>query len=69
MFVNNAILWCFFFFYLITNFYSLILAIIAQIFNTIVDLIIRLGISIKEAKAEMKIHTVTAKTKVRKCSM
>ena len=38
-------------------------------FNPIVELIISLEILIKEAKAEMEIHIVTAKSKVRKCSM
>ena len=38
-------------------------------FNPIVQLTILLEILTKEAKAEMKIHTLTAKTKVRKCSM
>ena len=60
---------CFFFFFLILDLYLLILAIIAQIFNPIVELIIPLEISTKETKAEMEIHTVTAKTKVRKRSM
>ena len=41
----------------------------AQIFNPIIELIIPLEISTKGAKAEMEIHTVTAKNKVRKCSM
>ena len=38
-------------------------------FNPIVELIILLELSTYEAKAEMKIHTATAKTKVRKYSM
>ena len=41
----------------------------AQIFNPIVELVIPLEISTKEAKAEMEIYTVTAKAKVRKGSM
>ena len=51
----------FFFFFLIADLYFLILAIIAEIFNPIVDLTIPLEISIKEAKVEMEIYTVTAK--------
>ena len=46
----------------------LILATI-QIFNPIVELIILVGISTKKEKAEMEIHPVAAKTKVRKSSM
>ena len=51
----------FFFFFLIVDLYFLILAVIAEIFNPIVDLTMPLGVSIKEAKAEMEIYTVTAK--------
>ena len=38
-------------------------------FNRIVEPIIPLEILIEEAKVEMEIHRVTAKTKVRKWSM
>ena len=69
VFANNAISLCFYFFFLIIDLYFLILAIITQIFNPIVELIIPLEISTKEAKAEIEIHKVTAKTKARKCSM
>ena len=40
--------------------------IIVQIFHPIVGLIIHLEIPTKEAKGEMEMHTVTAKTKTRK---
>ena len=40
-----------------------------QIFNSIVELIIFVGISTKRATAEMEIHPVTTKTKARKCSI
>ena len=69
VFANNTISLRFFFFFLVIDLYFLILPVIAQIFNPIVELKIPLEILIKEAKAEMEIHTVTAKTKVRKCSM
>ena len=69
VFAHNAISSCFVSFFLIINLYFLILAIIAQIFNPLVELIIPLEISIKEAKAEMEIHIVSAKAKVSKCSM
>ena len=57
------------FFFLIIDLYFLILEIISKIFNPIVELLIFLEISIKEAKAEMEMHTVTGKTKLRKYSM
>ena len=69
VFANNTISSCFFFFFLIIGLYFLILAIIAQIANAIVELIIPLEISTKKAKAEKEMHAVTAKTKVRKCSI
>ena len=57
------------FFFLITDLQFLFPATIAQILNLIVEIIITLETSTKEAKAEMEIHRVTTKTKVRKCSM
>ena len=52
------------FFFLIIDLQFLFPATIAQILNLIVEIIITLEISTKEAKAEMEIHRVTAKTKV-----
>ena len=69
VFADNAISSWFFFFFLIIGFYFLILPIIAKIFNPILELIMPLEISTKEAKAEMEIDTINAKTKVRKFSM
>ena len=43
-----------FFFFLITELYFLILAVIAQIFNPIAELVIPTGIATKEEKAEME---------------
>ena len=43
------------FFFLIIDLYFLIQAFITQIFNTIAELAIPIGIPAKEAKAEMKI--------------
>ena len=57
------------FFFLIIGLYFLIFEIIAQIYNPIEELIIPLEILAKKGKAEMEINAVTAKTKVRKCSM
>ena len=43
------------FFFLIIDLYFLIQAFVTQIFNTIAELAIPIGIPAKEAKAEMKI--------------
>ena len=51
-FVNNTTLSCFFFFFLIIDLFFLISAVIAQIFNTIAELVIPIGIPTKEDKAE-----------------
>ena len=59
VFANNANSSCFFFFLLIIDSDYLILAIVTQVFNPIVKLIIPVEISTKEAKAEMEV--VTAK--------
>ena len=56
----------FFFFFLITDF--LISAVIAQIFNPIAELVISIGIPIKEVKAEIEINPVIVEAKIRKCS-
>ena len=69
VFANKAISSCFFYSFLIIDFNFLILVIIAQIFNSIVELIIALEISTKEANVEIEIETLTAKTKVRKYSI
>ena len=50
---DNILSW--FFFFLIIDLYFLIQAFITQIFNTIAELAIPIGIPAKEAKAEMKI--------------
>ena len=47
----------------------LIPAVIVQIFNPLAELIIPIGIPSKEAKAETEIHPITAKSKIRKCSI
>ena len=57
-FANNTILSCF-----------LIPAAIAQIFNPIVELVIPIGISSKEAKTGIQIHRVIVEAKIRKCSI
>ena len=57
-FANNTILSCFFFFLLIIDLHFLISAVITQIFNPIVELVIPIGIPTKEAKAEKETHPV-----------
>ena len=61
VFSNNAISSCFLSFLLNIVLYFLTFKFIAQKFYLIVELIIPLEISTKEAKVEMEIHTVTAK--------
>ena len=67
VFANNTILQCFFSFFLITDLYFLILAVIAQIFNSMTELLVGTGIATKEAKAEMEAHPETSQTKIGKC--
>ena len=57
----------FFFFFLIIALYFLISTVIRQIFNSIAELLIPIGIPTKEAKAEMKTHPVIVEAKIRKC--
>ena len=66
-FANNIILLCFFF--LIIDLYFLIPAAIAHIFNPIAELVIPLGVPIREAKAEIEIHLVNVEAKIRKSSI
>ena len=57
------------FLFFIIYLYFLIPAAIAQAFNPIAEVIIPIGISSKEAKAEIEIHPVTVGVKTRKCSV
>ena len=57
-----------FFSFLIIDLYFLIPAVITQIFNSIVELVIPMGIP-AEAKAEMETHPLTVKIKISKCSI
>ena len=68
-FANNTILWCFFFFVLIVdqiilNYCFLVLAVIAQIFTTIIELVTPIGISSEKAKKDIEIHPVTVGDKI-----
>ena len=47
----------------------LITAVITQIFNSIAELVIPIGIPTKEEKAEMEKHEVTVQVKISKCSV
>ena len=69
VFAKNTILCCFFFFFLVIDLYVLIPAVFAQIFNPIVALVIPIGISSKEEKAEIEMHPVTAKAKIGMCTL
>ena len=68
-FADNTILSCFFFFFVITDLYLFIPAVIEQIFNPTAEFVIPIGIPIKEAKAEMKTHPIIVDAKIRKCSI
>ena len=56
-----------FIFFLIIDLYFLIPAVLAQIFNPIVELVIPIGILIKEVKVEMETYPVIVEAKIRKC--
>ena len=56
-------------FFLIIELYFLFSAVIAQIFNPIAELVIRIEIPTKEAKAEIEIHPVIVEAKIKKCSI
>ena len=56
-------------FFLIIKFYFLIRAVIAQIFNSITELVITVGILGKETKAKIAIHPLIVDDKKRKCSI
>ena len=51
------------FLFLIMDLYLLIPAVIAQIFNPIIELVIPIGIPTKEEKAKMEAHAVISQAK------
>ena len=55
-FGNNTILLCFVFFFLIIDLYILIPAVIAQIFDSVAEFVIPIGIPSKETKTGIEIH-------------
>ena len=68
-FAKNIIFSCFFLFFLIIDLYFLTPAAIAQICNPFGELVIPIGIPIKETEAEVEIHPVIVEAIVRKCSI
>ena len=65
---NNTISSSFYFFFLIIDLYFSIPAAIVQIFDPIAELVIPIGTTSKEAKAEIDIHPVIVESNIRKCS-
>ena len=57
------------FFFLIIGLYFFIPAAIAQIFNSVAELVIPTGIPSKEANTEIQIHPVVEEAKIRKCAV
>ena len=57
------------FFSLIIDLYFLILAVTAQIFTSIAELLLFIGIPTKEAKVEIEIHPVIIELEIVKCSI
>ena len=68
-FANNAILSCFFFFFLIIDLYFLIPKVIAQAFNPITELAIPIAIPTKEPKVEIETHPVIVEVTISKWSI
>ena len=73
--VNNSILSCFFFFFLVIDLsnlnikYFLITAVIAQVFNLTEERVIPMGITTEVVEAKIETHPLTAEAKIRKCSI
>ena len=63
MLVNNTILLCFFYNFLIIELYFLIPVVIAQSFNPTTKLVFHIEIPIKEVKAKIEIHPVIIEAK------
>ena len=56
-------------FFSITDLYLLILAVIAQVFNSIAELAIPKGVPTKKGKAKTETHQAIVETKIRKYSI
>ena len=59
----------FLFFFLIIDLYFLSPAVIAQIFNTVAELVIPIGITATEAKAKMVTHPIIVEIIISKWSI
>ena len=68
-FAGNTILSRFFFFLFIIDLNLLILAAIAQILDSITELVVAIRIPSKKANTEIEIHPVIVETKIRKRSI
>ena len=66
-FANNTILSCFFFYFFIIDLYFIIPPATAHIFCSIEEIVIPIGIQIKEAKAEIETHSVVVEAIIRTC--
>ena len=62
-FAKNTILSWFFFYFSIIDLHFLIPTAVAQIFNPITELVIPIGIPVKEAKIEIETHPVIVEVK------
>ena len=61
---NNIILQCFFFIFLIIDFYFLIFTIIMEILIFVAELVIPTGIPSKKARGEIETHPVTVEARI-----
>ena len=67
IYIFLTILPCFFFFFLIIDLYFLIPEILVHICYPVSELVIPIGTTSKEAKAEIEIDPVIAEAKIRNC--
>ena len=63
-FPSNTILPCFFFFFFTIDWYRLVPAVIAQIFNPTVEFVIPTRTQTNEANAEIGMQPVTVETEI-----
>ena len=63
-FAKNTTLSYLFVFFFIIDLYFLILAVIAQIFDSTVELALPIAIQTKEAKAEIQTHPINTEAKI-----
>ena len=69
VFVNDDVLTCFFFFFRIIDFYFLFPAVIEQIFYSIAEFVIPIGIPSKGVIDETEIYSVFVEAKIRNHSI